>query len=265
MYTVDTLVVSYSHISVTLRINCNITLTHIILHSKTQVTKWSHKQNTVSLVCKNFGALLCLHEYKLGFVILVRQNKTLSANGDGYFFYFYSIPRVTIEKIIMITRGPLPQPLSMHKWFKSDWISVCSMDLSDEAPETWIWLIGVTTGRCVISSLWAQKSHLVSHPPTTEALNETTQTVWIYRSNTTLHHAPEWQARAAMMTRCWKHVRNKISCVNFFKAILQIQRCRTAIWGDFFVITVTYLMHQLGVIWWMHRCSNHTVLEIIWV
>lgn len=34
------------------------------------------------------------------------------------------------------------------------------------------------------------------------------------------------------MTLCWKHVRNKISCVKFFKAILQIKRCRTKFWKD---------------------------------
>lgn len=34
------------------------------------------------------------------------------------------------------------------------------------------------------------------------------------------------------MTLCWKHVRNKISCVKFFKAILQIKRCWTKFWKD---------------------------------
>lgn len=190
----------------------------------------------LSVVCKNESSGLYLVHMNVNWVLVFWLDKItplLSVNGDGYFFYFYSIPQATIEKIIMITRGPLPHTLSMYIWLKSNWISVYTMDLGDVAPETWIWLIGVTTGRCVIFSLWAQTSHLVSHLPTAETLNETTQTVQTYKSNTTLHHAPEWQTWAEMMTLCWKHVRNKISCVKFFRAILQIKICRTDIWGDF--------------------------------
>lgn len=54
----------------------------------------------------------------------------------------------------------------------------------------------------------------------------------VTRYTSTPHRTLEWQTHADTMTLCWKHVRNKISCVKSFKAILQIKRCRTKFWKD---------------------------------
>lgn len=54
----------------------------------------------------------------------------------------------------------------------------------------------------------------------------------VTRYTSTPHRTLEWQTHADTMTLCWKHVRNKISCVKFFKAILQIKRCWTKFWKD---------------------------------
>lgn len=93
------------------------------------------------------------------------------------------------------------------------------MDHRDVAPETWVWLTGVTTGRCVIFfcftfstkitlnvtpfHYWGLEQHCTEHSNT--------------EIHTTPHHTPEWQTQADTMTLCCKHVRDKISCVKFLR------------------------------------------------